>query len=146
MGDEEVGLVVDLQDLEVLHGAVHHRAGVHADHGVQELVTALDAAFHERSGVLAGVVGHVVGGDVDGAGVGCAQTYREAVAEVEQDLRHVVAGIAESDAALLLSLSDQLIVGVLKQFFKENQMLKIFQMLHLFFTVFLCFGVLPSLP
>ena len=43
------------------------------------------------------------------------------------------AGIAEGDAAVGLSLFDQLIVGVLKQFLEIDQMLKIFQMLHLFF-------------
>ena len=45
VGDEEVGVIVDLQDLEVLHGAVHHGTCVHADHRVQELVAALDGAL-----------------------------------------------------------------------------------------------------
>ena len=57
----------------------------------------------------------------------------------------MVAGIAEADIAFGLSLLYQLIVSVLKQFFKVDKMLKIFQMLHLFFKVFLFFGVRPSL-
>ena len=64
VGDKEVGLVIHLQDLEVLHGAVHHGAGIHAGQRVQELVAALHAALHQRAGILAGVVGHVIGGDV----------------------------------------------------------------------------------
>ena len=75
VGHKEVGLVVDMQDLEVLHGAVHHGAGVNADQRIQELVAALDRPLQQCPGKLAGVVGHVVGGDVDGPGVGCAQPY-----------------------------------------------------------------------
>ena len=56
VGHEEVGLVVYLQDFKVLHGTVHHGAGVYTDHGVQELVAALDGAFGERSGELTCVV------------------------------------------------------------------------------------------
>ena len=135
VGHKEVGRLVDPEDLEVLHGAVHHGAGVHTDHGVQELVAALNAALHQSTGVLAGVVGHVVGGDVDGAGVGGAQSHGEAVADVEQSFGDMVAGVAEADVALGLSLFDQLIIGVLKQVFKEDKMLKIFQMLHLFYRI-----------
>ena len=43
------------------------------------------------------------------------------------------AGIAEGDASVGLSLFYKLVVGVLKQFLEIDQMLKIFQMLHLFF-------------
>ena len=145
MGDEEIGLVVDLQDLEVLHGAVHHRAGVDADERIEELVAALNGALQQGAGVLAGVVGHVVGRDVDGAGVRCAKPGREAVIDVEQNLGDMEAGIAESDAAVGLRLFDQLIVSILKQLLKIDHVLKIFQMIHLFFKEFLFFGVLPPL-
>jgi hypothetical protein len=43
------------------------------------------------------------------------------------------AGIAEADAAFGLFLLNQFVVSVLKQPLKVDQMLKIFQMLHLFF-------------
>ena len=126
VGHEEVGLLVDLQDLKVLHCTVHHGACVNAYHSVEELIAALNAALHESSCELAGVVGHVVGGDVDGAGVRRAQTHREAVAYVEQCLGNVVAGIAEGEVSFRLCLLHQFIVGVLKQTLKINQMLKIF--------------------
>ena len=49
--------------------------------------------------------------------------------------------------AIGLGLFDQIIVGVLKQAFKVDQMLKIFQMSHLFLIrIFLFSGVLLPLP
>ena len=72
---KELFLVVDLQDLEVLHRAVHHGAGVYTDHCVEELIAALDSTFYECACVLAGVVGHVVGCDVDRTCLRCAQTH-----------------------------------------------------------------------
>ena len=57
----------------------------------------------------------------------------------------MIAGIAKADIALSLSLLYQLVVGILKKTFEVDQMLKIFQMLHLFFKEFLFFGVLPLL-
>ena len=145
VGNEEAGLLVYLEDLKVLHCTVHHGAGIDADHRIEELIAALYAALDQCSGVFAGIVGHVIGRDVDGAGVRCAESYREAVTDIEQCLGDMVAGIAEADIAFGLSLLYQLIVSVLKQFFKVDKMLKIFQMLHLFFKVFLFFGVRPSL-
>ena len=146
VGDEEIGLFVDFENLKVLHGSVHHGAGVNTDHGVQELIAALNASLNQSPGVLAGVVGHVVGGDIDGAGVGGAQTNREAVVYIEQDLRNVVAGITQGQLAVGLGLLHQFVVGILKQTLKVDQMLKIFQMLHLFFKEFLFFGAPPALP
>ena len=75
-----------------------------------------------------------------------AQSGGEAVVHIEQHLGDVEAGIAQADAALGLGLFHELIVGVLKQTFEVDQMLKIFQMLHLFFIEFLFSGVLPALP
>jgi hypothetical protein len=45
----------------------------------------------------------------------------------------MVTGITYRQAALGLCLFDKLIVGVLKQIFEINHVLKIFQMIHLFF-------------
>ena len=145
MGDKELFLVVHVEDLKVFHCTVHHGASVNADHGVEELVTALYAAFNKRSCVLASVVGHVVGGDIQGAGVGCAQTHGETVAQVEKDLGNMIASIAHADFAVCLCLLYQFVVGILKKAFEVDQMFKIFQMLHLFFKEFLFFGVLPLL-
>ena len=60
-----VGHVGGSDQLDVLHAAVHLRAGVHTSDGVEEVIAALDRTLHECSAVLAGVVGHVVGCDVE---------------------------------------------------------------------------------
>ncbi len=133
VGHKEFRIVVDLQDLKMLHRTVHHRAGIDPDQRVQEAVPALDGALEQGAGELAGVVGHVVGGDVNGAGVRGAEPGRKAAVNVEKNLGNVEAGISEADAPLLLPLLDQLVVGILKQSLEVDQMLQIFQMLHLFF-------------
>ena len=131
MRDKEFLLAVDLQDLEVLHGAVHGRAGVHADHRIQELVTTLDCTLDERTCVVTGIVGHVVRRDIQRTGLGCSESHRDAVVYVEEDLRNVIAGVAEDDAAVRLRLPHQLVVGVFQKVFKVDQMLQIFQMFPL---------------
>ena len=136
VGDKEVGLVVHLQDLKMLHGAVHHGAGIHAGQRVQKLVAALHTALHQRTGILAGVVGHIIGGDVQRACPRCAQTHGKAVAEVEQRLGHMIAGIADGQPAICLCLLHQLVVGVFQQILKVDQMLQISQGSHLFPNVF----------
>lgn len=80
MGDEELLLFVAVEHLKMLHCTVHHRACVNTDECIEELVAALDTTLYECAGVLAGVVGHVIGCDVKGASVGCAQTHGETVA------------------------------------------------------------------
>ena len=126
VADEEIRLRVAVQDLHVLVAAVHGRAGVHARKGVQELVATLDRTLKQRSGVLAGVVGHVVGSDVDAARARCADAHREALVHVAEHFRHVVAGIADRQSSFLLRLPDERIVGVLQQVFKFDQVFEIF--------------------
>ena len=131
VGDEEIGLVVDLQDLEVLHGAVHHGTGVHAGQRVKELVAALHAAFHQGAGIFTGVVGHIIGSDVQRTGAGGAESDGEAAGQIQQRLRHVVAGIADGQLSLCLCLLDQIVVGILQQALEVDQMLQVSQELHL---------------
>ena len=138
VGHEEVGLVVYLQDFKVLHSAVHHGAGVHADHGVQKLVAALDGALGERSGELAGVVRHVVRCNVDGAGVRSAETDGEAVANVEDRFGDMVAGVPHGQIPFRGCLSHKLVVGIIQKLLKVDQMLEILQMSHPFLISFSC--------
>ena len=49
----------------------------------------------------------------------------------EEDLRNVIAGVAEDDIAVRLGLPNQLVVGVFQKVFKVDQMLQIFQMFPL---------------
>ena len=127
VGDEEIRLLVDVQDLEMLHGAIHGRTRVHADHRVQKLIAALNGALDQRSCIVAGVVGHVIGRDVQRTGFRRSQPNRETAIHVEDDLRNMEAGIAERDAALSLRLTDKRIVRIFQEIFKVDQMLQIFQ-------------------
>ena len=99
---------------------VHHRTCIHAGQTVEEVEAALNAALHQRAGKLAGVVGHVKGGDVDGACSGRAQTDGEALVHVQDDLGNVEAGVADGKAAVGLGLFDQLVVRVVQQVLKED--------------------------
>ena len=82
VGDEEIRLLVHLEQLKMLIEPVHHGAGVHPGQPVQEVEAPLDAPLHQRPGKLAGVVRHVIGGNVDGAGPRGPQAHREAVIDI----------------------------------------------------------------
>jgi len=73
----------------------------------------------------------IEGRDIQRTGLGCSESHRDAVVYVEEDLRNVIAGVAEDDAAVLLRLPYQLVVGVFQKVFKVDQMLQIFQMFPL---------------
>ena len=73
VGHKEIRVVVDLENFKVLHGAVHHRTSINANQRVQELIAALNGTLQQSAGKLTGVVGHVVGRDVNGTCVGCAE-------------------------------------------------------------------------
>ena len=117
---EEIGLVDALEKLNVLHAAVHLRAGVHAADAVQEIVAPLDGPLDQGAAVLTCVVRHVIRRHVDAARIRRAHPDREAVVYIEQHLGHVIAGVAEGEHAFLLSLAHQLVVGVLKQILKVD--------------------------
>ena len=123
MSYEKVRLLVHLKDLEVLVETVHHRAGIHAGKAVEEIEAAFYASLHQSSRELAGVVGHVVGSDVDGTCSRRPQTDGEAVAYVKEHLWNVIAGVTYGQAAVSLGLFHQLVVSILKQVLKVDQML-----------------------
>ena len=123
VGDEEVRLVNALEQLDILHAAVHLRTCVDAADAVQEVVAALDRPLQQGAAILAGVVGHIVRGYVHTAGIGRAHSHGEAVVYVEKHLRHVVAGEAQRELAVLLSLADQLVIRLVEQVLKVDQML-----------------------
>ena len=123
VGNEEIRLLYALEQLDILHAAVHLRAGVDAADAVQEVVAALDCPLQQCAAVLTGVVRHVIRGYVYTARVRRAHSHGEAVVYVEKHLRHVVAGVAQSELALILSLADQLVVSLLEQVLKVDQML-----------------------
>ena len=144
---EEVGV---LDDVHVLHGVqvlLHQvllepagdgaRLGGHL--GIQEVEPALQGPLHQAAAEVTGPGGHVVGGHVRRAAAGGPQAHREAAREIQQNLRHEVAGVAQSPAALGLGLLDQIIVGLLQQILHKDQ---VFQVPHI--ISFLLTSFVPS--
>ena len=125
---EELFLVLaqSLQQLHVLDGAVHHRAAVGSDETVGKVVAALDGALKQGAAVLAEEAGHVVGCHFHGTGARRAQTRRKRARQVQQRLRGVLADISNADLPLALRLQDKLILRLLKEVFKIEQVLEIF--------------------
>ena len=125
---EELVLVLALHvhNLHVLDGAVIRLADVNAYHGVEKCVVALKCALQKRTGELAAVVGHVIGCKLHGIGVRCTKPDGEAIAQVHEHLRRVKAGVTERQVPLRLCLADKLVVRVLQQVLKVNQMLQFF--------------------
>ena len=61
-----------------------------------------------------------------------AEPGRKAAGKVEQNFRDVVAAVAQRIVSLLYRLCDKLVVCILKQILKIDQMLKVFHAIHLF--------------
>jgi hypothetical protein len=123
---EELGVLDDGHHLQVLLEAAGDGAGLGRHLGVEEVVAALERPLEKTPPVAAGAVGHVVRRDVRRRAARRAQTDGEAARQVEQHLRHEIAGIAEGEPPLLLCLPHELVVDLLQQVFKVDEMLQIF--------------------
>ena len=64
MGDEEIRIGIDFQDLKMLHRAIHHGAGIHTRQSIQEFKAALNGPLQQGARKFAGVVGHIIGCNV----------------------------------------------------------------------------------
>ena len=115
----------------MLHCAVHHGTCINAYQGVKELIASFNGAFNKCPRVFAGIVRHVICRYIYRTGVRRTKADREHPVTVQDHLRDVKAGIANGKSSVSLGLSHKLIVSILKQAFKIDQVLKIFQMLHL---------------
>ena len=121
-----VFLLHKAENLEMLVTAVHHLARLGREQRVEIIITALDAALEDAAGVRADLARHVVRAHVDAAGVRRTQAAREAAGQVQQRLRHEIAGVAQGVFPLRLGLLYQLVVGLLQQILKIDQMLQVF--------------------
>ena len=129
MEKARVALPHGLQQLHILHGAVHHGAAVRRDDAVGEVEAALDGALQEGAARLTEEVCHIIGRDIDGTGVRGREADGDAVPQVQKRLRHVLAGVGDADLPILLRLLDERVVGLLQELFKIGQM---FQISHIF--------------
>ena len=114
---------VEVLLLEMLLEAAGGGAGLGPHLGVEEIVAALERALHQGTGIVADAAGQIVGRDVGRGAARRSQSDREAAGQVEKDFRHEVAGIADGALPVGLALLDELIVRLLKQVLKIDEML-----------------------
>ena len=109
--------------------AAGDRAGLRRHLSVEEVVAAFQRALEEAASIVADAAGKIVGRNVRGGASRCAQTHGEAAGQIEQDLRHKVAGVAQRLQSVFLCLPDERIVGLFQQLFKCDQVLQVFHIL-----------------
>ena len=131
--DEEFFVLHRVDEEKVLLHALHGRAAFRAKEGIEVIIAAFDGALEKGAGIGAGAVGHVVAGNVGGCAARRAEPGRKAAGKIEQDFGYVVAVVAQRIVSLFYRLCDELVVGILKQVLKIDQMLKVFHAIHLFF-------------
>ncbi len=120
---EEVRVLDDVHPLQMLLETAGDGAGLGGELGVEEIEAALERALHEAASVMAGAAGHVVCSHLGRGAARGAQANGEAPGQVEQDLRHKVTGVSKGALAFVLCLLDEVVVGLLQQVFKEDQVL-----------------------
>ena len=95
--------------------------------GVQEVEAALQRPLQQAAAVVAGAGGHVVRRHIRRGAAGCAEPHREAARQIQQHLRHEVAGVAQRQLSIVTALLDKVVVRLLKQVLKVDQ---VFQVPH----------------
>ena len=121
--DEEFVVLHEIKKLKMLERSVHLGAGLAAGQRRQEVVAALDAALDKCLRVAAQVICHVVGRYLQRARARRSHSDGKAVVEVEQNLRHVIAGVANRLFPLRHRLHDELIPGLVEQVLKVDKVL-----------------------
>ena len=124
---EEVRVLDDVHVTQVLLEAAGDGAGLSRHLGVKEVVAALERALEEAAAVVAYTTGQIVGRDVGRGAFRRSQTHGKTSGQIEQNFRHEIAGVTQRFQALLLCLTDQLVVGLLQKVFKCDQ---VFQVSH----------------
>ena len=133
LGDEEAGVLYGVDEEEVLLHTLHGGAGLCTEQSVKVVVAALDGALEDGAGIGTCTGGHVVACEVGRRAARRAQAAGEAAGQVEQNLRDIVAVVSQSVLPFFDRLRDELVLSVLKEVFKVDKMLKVFQAIHLFF-------------
>lgn len=107
----------------MLKRAVHLGACLAAGKRRQEVIAALDAALDKRLGVAAQIVCHVVGRYLQRACARRSHSDGKAVVKVEQNLGHVIAGVAHRVLPLRHRLHDELVCRLVEQMLEVDKVL-----------------------
>jgi len=98
-----------------------NRAGLGRELSVEEVEASLKGSFEQRPAVVAGAVGHVIGSHVRRGTARSPEAYAEAAWQIQQDLRHKITGIAQSELTFFLGLPHQGVIGLLQQILEIDQ-------------------------
>ena len=90
----EALILDDIHTLEVLLKTAGHGAGLGSQLGIQEIEAALQGTLKKAAAVVTGAGRHIIGRHIRGCAAGGAQAHREAAGQVQQHLRHEIAGVA----------------------------------------------------
>ena len=120
---EKVRVLDQVHHLQMLLKPAGDGTGLGCHLRVKEIVAPLKRSFEQTAPVVAGTSGHVVGGYVRRRASGRPEPDSKTTRQVKQYLRHEIASVTQSALAFILSLLHQLIVRLLQQIFKENQVL-----------------------
>ena len=112
-----------IEQLHILDAAVHHGTTVGRNKSVKVVVSALYRSLKQTAAVFAQEICKIISSDFSGPCVGRAEPCRESVADIQQRLGNILAGIAYADFPVVLRLPDQFVVCGLEKVFKVNQML-----------------------
>ena len=120
-------LVLDhvLHPLQVLLEPAGDGTRLGSQLGVQEIEAALQRPLQQAAAIVAGAGRHVIGGHVGRGTAGRPQPHAEAAGQIQQYLRHEVAGVPQRQLPLALGLLDEVVIGLLQQVLEINQMLQI---------------------
>ena len=128
--DEKLVVVHKAQKLEMFDCSVHLAASFARKQCRQKSVPALDASFEQRFCKSANEGAEIVGCDVHRPRARRAQSYADAVVEVEQHFGDVITRVAERKFAVFFDcLLNKLVVGFLQKVFKVKQ---VFEIPHIF--------------
>ena len=124
---KEVGVLNDVHVAQMLLEPAGNGAGLSGHLCIEEVVAAFQSTLEEAAAIVADTTGQIVGRDVRRSTSGRSQTDGEAAGQVQQNLRHEVAGVTQRLQTLFLRLANQRVVGLFQQFFKCDQ---VFQVSH----------------
>ena len=108
--------------LDVLLKTASGGAGLGPHLSVKEVITSLKRTFQQGTGIVAYTAGKIISRNVRRSASGRSQSDGKAARKIEEDFRHKITGVADGSVAVSLSLFDKVIIRLLKELLKKNEM------------------------
>ena len=100
--------------LQMLLEPAGHGTRLRGQLGVQKVEAALQRPLQQTASVVTGAGGHVVRRHVRRGAAGRTEPHGEAARQIQQHLRHEVAGVAQRQPAVVAALLDKVVVCLLQ--------------------------------